>query len=365
MESMVKINKHSFYYGKRVIITGHTGFKGSWLSFVLKKQGAILMGISLEPVTTPSLYKEIEESLKFDSFILDINEYEYLEKKILQFQPDFIFHLAAQPLVRKSYREPLNTFSTNIIGTANVLNAITKLEKKCSVIIITTDKVYENREWIYPYRETDRLGGYDPYSASKAAAEIVINSYRQSFFNPNNYNFHKKGIASVRAGNVIGGGDWSEDRLIPDIVRSIVNKMPIVIRNPNAIRPWQHVLEPIFGYLKIGECLDANNIKYNGSWNFGPESFDNLPVIEIVKMSIFYFGKGVIDIQVDSNALHEAGLLKLDISKAKNELSWKPQMNTKMAVEKTVKWYKSYYENTLSAKDLMDGDINFYQSLLT
>ena len=354
----------NYYQGKKVLITGHTGFKGSWLSYVLFKYGAILKGYSLIPDTSPSLFKQIESIIKLDSIIGDINEAEKIEKVVLDFQPDFIFHLAAQPLVRKSYREPLKTFTTNIIGTANLLNATRILNKKCTVVIITTDKVYENKEWYYPYRETDQLGGYDPYSASKAASEIIISSYRNSFFNLNSYKSHLKGIVSVRAGNVIGGGDWSEDRLIPDIVRSIISDNKILIRNPNAVRPWQHVLEPIFGYLKIGELLDNDAIKYSGSWNFGPENSDNLPVIEIVKYSIAIWGKGEIDLQYDLNTFHEAGILKLDISKAQNNLGWKPKMKIIESIEKTISWYKNYYEKKYSISELMDNDIIYYQSLI-
>ena len=364
MEDMVTNNLFEAYKGKSVFVTGHTGFKGSWLTYALCKAGAIIKGYSLDPDTNPSLYNLIEESISIESVIGDINDSSKLEKEIVDFQPDFIFHLAAQPLVRKSYKEPLNTFSTNIIGTANILNALIKLEKPCSVVLITTDKVYENKEWHYPYRETDRLGGYDPYSASKACAELVINSYSQSFFNPSKFDLHKKGIVSVRAGNVIGGGDWSEDRLIPDIAKSINENNAIIIRNPNAVRPWQHVLEPVFGYLQLGVFLANNPIKYGGAWNFGPANADNLPVIKIAEQAIKIWGKGTINLQINPNAPHEAGLLKLDISKAINDMKWQPKMNTSMAIERTISWYKSFYEGTATAAELLEADINYYQSLL-
>ncbi len=352
------------YSSKKIFITGHTGFKGSWLTYALYKEGAIIKGYSLAPETNPSLYSLIEGVLDIESVIDDINDSSKLENEIVDFQPDFIFHLAAQPLVRKSYQEPLNTFSTNVIGTANILNALRKLEKPCSIILITTDKVYENKEWHYPYRETDRLGGYDPYSASKACSELVINSYIQSFFNPSKFDLHKKSIVSVRAGNVIGGGDWSADRLIPDIAKSINENRAIIIRNPNSIRPWQHVLEPIFGYLQLGILLSNNPIKYGGSWNFGPANSDNLPVINIAKQAIKIWGKGSIDFQINSNAPHEAGLLKLDISKAINEMKWQPKMNTSMAIQRAISWYKSFYEGTFSAVELLEADINYYKSLI-
>jgi CDP-glucose 4,6-dehydratase len=352
-----------FYKDRKVFITGHTGFKGSWLVYALYKAGAIIKGYSLAPETDPSLYNLIEETTGVQSILADINDILRIEHEIVMFQPDYIFHLAAQPLVRRSYKEPLNTFSTNVMGTANVLNALTKLEKSCSIVLITTDKVYENKEWYYPYRETDRLGGYDPYSASKACAELVINSYHQSFFSPAKFDMHKKAIASVRAGNVIGGGDWAEDRLIPDIVKSIVRNKDVIIRNPHAVRPWQHVLEPVFGYLRLGALLSTDPFKYGGAWNFGPNGSDNLPVLNIAKQAIGTWGKGKINLQVDENVPREAGLLKLDISKVINELGWKPQMNTEVAINRTIKWYKSFYDEKATAVELMEADILYYQSL--
>ena len=363
MESMVNSQLLKKYKGKRVFITGHTGFKGSWLTFTLSKAGAILKGYALEPNTIPSLYTKITKSVKIVSIIADINNVKKLENEILEFQPDFIFHLAAQPLVRRSYLEPLETFTTNIIGTANLLSAILKLKKPCNVILITTDKVYENNEWNYSYREIDRLGGYDPYSASKAASELVINSFRSSYFNIQNYSSHKKAIVSVRAGNVIGGGDWTEDRLLPDIVKSLVNQQKIIIRNPNSIRPWQHVLEPVFGYLKLGILLSQQPQKFSGAWNFGPKISDNLSVISIARLSLQIWGSGNIDIQESSSNFHEAKLLKLDISKAMNELEWMPSMDSNLAIKKTIMWYKAYYENENSAVELVENDISYFLNL--
>ncbi len=353
-----------FYKSRKVFITGHTGFKGTWLVYALYKAGAILKGYSLAPETNPSLYRQIEDTIFIQSVIADINDNQKLEQEILLFQPDFIFHLAAQSLVRRSYEEPLNTFSTNVIGTVNVLNALTNLEKPCTAVLITTDKVYENKERHNAYRETDRLGGYDPYSASKACAELVINSYHQSFFNPSKFDTHKKAIASARAGNVIGGGDWAEDRLLPDIVRSLAESKDIIIRNPKAVRPWQHVLEPVFGYLLLGALLSKDPLKYCGAWNFGPDNTDNLPVLNIAQQAINIWGKGKIGVQANPNDPHEAGLLKLDISKALNELGWKPKMNTNTAIERTINWYKSFYEDTATAVELLEADILYYQSLL-
>ena len=361
---MVKENLFAdFYNGRKVFITGHTGFKGSWLLYALYRAGAIIKGYALAPETNPSLYNLIEKTTSVQSVIADIRDSLRLEQEIVNFQPDFIFHLAAQPLVRKSYKEPLSTFSTNVMGTANVLNAITRIEKSCSVILITTDKVYQNKEADYMYRETDRLGGYDPYSASKACAELVINSYHQSFFNPANLDKHKKAIASVRAGNVIGGGDWAEDRLIPDVIRSLIENKDINIRNPNSVRPWQHVLESVFGYLKLGSLLFSDSFKYGGAWNFGPDVSDNIPVLNIAEQAIGIWGKGNINIQTARNDLHEAGLLKLDITKAINELAWRPKMNTETAIDRTIKWYKSFYEREATAVELMEADISYYKSL--
>jgi CDP-glucose 4,6-dehydratase len=363
MESMEINNIMSIYKGKKIFLTGHTGFKGAWLSVALNNLGGIIKGYSLEPEDTLSLYNLIKSDFSHESIIADINDSDRLKKELIDFQPDFIFHLAAQPLVRKSYREPLVTFNTNVIGTANLLNAALSLEKKCTIVTITTDKVYENREIDYAYKESDRLGGYDPYSASKACAELVINSYRQSFFNINNIDYHKKGLVSVRAGNVIGGGDWSEDRLIPDIVKSIELNNKIEIRNPFSVRPWQHVLEPVFGYLKLGALLSENPIRYTGSWNFGPTLKDNLPVIEIVQQAIKVMGKGNYEVIKNLEQPHEAGLLKLNTDKALNEMCWKPLIDTHLAIEFTMNWYKLFYQKKKSAFNLIQEDIRYFQSL--
>jgi CDP-glucose 4,6-dehydratase len=267
-----------------------------------------------------------------------------------------VFHLAAQPLVRLSYQRPTETFEVNALGTAYVLDAVRRLDKPCTVVLITTDKVYENKEWIYPYRETDRLGGYDPYSASKACAEIIINSYSQSFFNSVAYEQHRKGIAVGRAGNVIGGGDWALDRIIPDIVRALEKGETVQVRNPAAVRPWQHVLEPLGGYLLLGARLAEHPLTYGGAWNFGPHLEDALPVSALVNLSLGAWGAGEYETPTAAGQPHEAGLLKLDISKAINELQWKPKYNAQESIYKTIAWYKALQQGN-EAYTLVKRDI--------
>ena len=349
------------YSGKRVFVTGHTGFKGSWLIKILNDIGAVIKGYSLAPENEINLYTEINGDSLCESVIDDLRNREALKIAILNFQPDYIFHLAAQPLVRLSYVIPSETFEVNAIGTANLLDAIRLLDKKCNVVLITTDKVYHNNEWEHPYKESDRLGGYDPYSASKACCELVIDSYRNSFFNTAKYDLHQKAIAVGRAGNVIGGGDWSKDRLIPDIAKALNTNKEVVIRNPKAVRPWQHVFEPLFGYLELGLKLNSDPIKYAQAYNFGPNTNDALSVEEMVFRSIKSWGAGKYNVEVNSNNPHEAGLLKLDITKATTELNWKPVLNAQTAVELTINWYKKYYKN-ISATELMESDIKYYQS---
>lgn len=333
------------YSQKKVFVTGHTGFKGSWLLKTLSLLGADLKGYSLAPNTADDLFNLIKGDQLCKSVIADIRNKQKLENEVLNFQPDFIFHFAAQPLVRLSYEIPAETFEVNVIGTANLLDSIKLLTKKCTVIIITTDKVYYNHEWLFPYRENDRLGGYDPYSASKACAELLIDSYRKSFFNLNFYEKHFKAIAVARAGNVIGGGDWSADRLIPDIVTSLYEDKVINIRNPKAIRPWQHVIEPIIGYLLLGLKLEKEPLRFSDAFNFGPESENTLSVEEMVQLAIKEWGSGQYKIKTDKNQLHEAGILKLEISKAKSELNWKPIMKAELAIKNTILWYNKYRTN--------------------
>ena len=345
MEKVVEQNQlFNNYSGKKVFLTGHTGFKGSWLLAWLQELGAIVKGYALAPENPNGLYNLIYKQDAFQSVIADIRNKEKLTQEFLSFEPDYVFHLAAQPLVRKSYKIPAETFEVNAVGTANVLEATIALQKKCTLIIITTDKVYENKEQDILYHENDALGGYDPYSASKACTEIVVSSFRNSFFNINNISQHQKGIVSVRAGNVIGGGDFSEDRIIPDLIRSLRNQSVIEVRNPNAIRPWQHVLEPLGGYLKIGSLMHENPTRYSGAYNFGPNPEDHLSVKELVEISIQHWGIGHWKDTSDANQPHEAGLLKLDITKAKEVLNWYPKLNASQAIEWTINWYKQEQE---------------------
>lgn len=354
MENMVDslfLKLEKSYKGKKVFLTGHTGFKGSWLLKTLSLLGAEVKGYALEPQTKDDLFHLISGNEICNSVIADLRDKERLIKEVVDFQPDFVFHLAAQPLVRLSYEIPAETFEVNVIGTANVLDSVRLLEKKCDVILITTDKVYHNNEWIYPYRENDRLGGYDPYSASKACAELLIDSYRNSFFNSKSYTSHEKGIAVGRAGNVIGGGDWSKDRLIPDIAKAFASDKAVVVRNPKSVRPWQHVLEPVIGYLLLGSKLAENSLQFNQAYNFGPHISDALSVEEMLNLAIKSWGRGEYKVELDENQPHEAGLLKLDISKAISELKWQPKMNAEKAVNLTMDWYSIFFSNPIAVNE--------------
>lgn len=361
MEDMVKSLfdrlKHT-YNGKKVFLTGHTGFKGAWMLKTLTLLGAEVKGYALAPLTDDDLFYLIDGETICESVIADLRDKESLQKELISFEPDFVFHLAAQPLVRLSYEIPAETFEVNVIGTANVLDAVNLLDKPCNVVLITTDKVYHNNEWLYPYRENDRLGGYDPYSASKACAELVIDSYRNSFFNVKKYEQHKKALAVARAGNVIGGGDWSKDRLIPDIAKAFAVNKPVVIRNPQSVRPWQHVLEPVIGYLMLGDNLYSDPVKYSLAYNFGPQLSDALPVEEMLKLAINSWGKGEYIVEQTENQPHEAGLLKLDISKAIVELKWHPRMNAGQAVSMTMDWYREFNLNKANISDFTASQIH-------
>lgn len=334
----------SYYKGKKVFITGHTGFKGSWLMACLNQAGAKVKGYALAP-EYDGLFNRLAPLQIAESIIADIRDKARLQKEIDSFQPDFVFHLAAQPLVRRSYEIPAESFDVNVTGTANLLEAVNRLSDKCTVVAITTDKVYENKEQDILYKEEDTLGGYDPYSASKACTELVISSFRNSFFTTATYEQHHKAIASARAGNVIGGGDWSKDRIIPDIVRSLQNHEPINVRNPLAVRPWQHVLEPLSGYLLLGSLLDANPSLYSKPYNFGPLPKDHLSVRELVETAIKIWGSGNWNDGSDSKQVHEAGLLKLDISRSKKELNWIPKLSATQAIEWTINWYRKSLED--------------------
>lgn len=348
------------YSGKKVFLTGHTGFKGAWMLKTLTLLGAEVKGYALTPQTEDDLYYLIRGDEICDSTIADLRDRERLKKSVLDFQPDFIFHLAAQPLVRLSYDIPSETFEVNAIGTANLLDAVRLLDKKCSIVLITTDKVYHNNEWDYPYRENDRLGGYDPYSASKACAELVIDSYINSFFNKAKINVHQKGIAIGRAGNVIGGGDWSKDRLIPDIAKALSLNEEIIVRNPDSVRPWQHVLEPVIAYLILGMKLETDPVKFGVPYNFGPYATDALPVNEMLKLAIDCWGGGNFKVEQLADQPHEAGLLKLDISKAIVDLEWHPKLNAAKAVAATINWYKSFASNKANIDSITANQILEY-----
>ena len=343
------------YQNKKVFITGHTGFKGSWLTALFHQLGVQSQGYSLAPATTPNHF-ELTASQNEYSFG-DILDKEKLNKAVVAAQPDIIFHLAAQALVRPSYTNPVNTYETNVIGTLNVLEAARKCKTVKAIVLITTDKVYENKEWDKPYTETDVLGGYDMYSSSKACCEILINSYRNSFFNMAVYGReHDVLIASVRAGNVIGGGDWSLDRLLPDIARAASVNKKVQIRNPLSVRPWQHVLDCLYGYLLVGERLLNKEKGFAEAWNFSPYSSEAKNVEAIAGMAKKSWNKIDIEFGQAPDNYHEAGLLILDNSKAIRELGWKPVWNTQQAIEKTVEWYKAFYEEkkVLTGENISD-----------
>ena len=348
MEILVMLEEFkNTYSDKKVFLTGHTGFKGAWMLGVLNYLGAKVKGYALAPDSEPSLYSLIQGNSLCESTIADIRDKEKLEAELLSFDPDFIFHFAAQSLVRRSYQQPIDTFEINGMGTAHLLAALTKQDKRCQVLIITTDKVYENIEKEYAYKESDQLGGFDPYSSSKACAEIITSSYRQSFFNPSEHDNHGKAIATARSGNVIGGGDWSDDRIIPDLVRALQAGDPLKVRNPNAIRPWQHVLEPISGYLLLGNQLERDPVSFAQAYNFGPVLDDQLSVRELVQMAMGIWGAGELEEDNNLNHPHEAGLLQLDIQKAENQLGWTPKMTSQEAIAQTMDWYKNYEEDPL------------------
>lgn len=344
------------YENTKVFLTGHTGFKGSWLGLWLHNLGAKVDGYSLQPNAKINHFDLLGgERLYENSYFSDINDAIKLEKALINSDPEIIFHLAAQPLVRKSYQDPYNTFQTNTIGTLNILNISRKLKNLKAIVLITTDKVYKNKEWFWGYRESDTLGGYDPYSASKACAELVIDSMRQSFFNANDFGSkHQILIASARAGNVIGGGDWSEDRLIPDIIKACIGNKIVEIRNPKSTRPWQHVLEPLYGYLLLGTKLLQGHIEFATSFNFGPEVSGNLRVEEVLKIAKNFWDKISYQHKIDLNAPHEANLLMLDTSKAKKMLSWNSLLTTEESIKMTIEWYKSFYnkKELISVKQL-------------
>ena len=358
----------TFWEGKKVLITGHTGFKGSWLSLWLNKLGAQVIGYSLPPPTKPSLFEAANIKSGINSIIGDIRDLKHIKAVIAEHQPEIIFHMAAQSLVRYSYEHPSETYSTNIMGTANVLEAIRTSENVCVAIIVTSDKCYENNEWIWGYRENDPVGGYDPYSSSKGCAELITQAYRNSYFSGKNNNNRTAYIASVRAGNVIGGGDWAEDRLIPDIMKAFLKNRSPLIRSPNAIRPWQHVLEPLNGYLMLAERLWEFGPDFAEAWNFGPNIEDAKPVSWISDYLTRLWGYGVkckfdsVQHPHESDHLHEARYLKLDCSKAMTLLGWSPKLSLNKALELTVDWYQMYKKEK-DMRDITEKQILHYQDM--
>lgn len=340
----------NIYKNKNVFISGHSGFKGSWLYLFLENLGSNVFGYSLKPNTNPSHFTLMGGSNYFNGIFADIRDQNMLSASISDFNPHIIFHLAAQPLVRESYKNPIETFEVNSFGILNLLYTIHKSKDKLtnlkSIVIITTDKVYHNEEWIWGYRENDKLGGYDPYSASKACGEIIADSMRSSFFNINEFGkLHNILIATARAGNVIGGGDFSADRLIPDLIYGIINSKTTIIRNPLATRPWQNVLEPLRGYLMLGEKLLQGDTSFANSFNFGPDINGNIRVIDMLEIAKEIWGKIDYKVETSKNNPHEATLLMLDTSKAYHLLQWKPKLSTIDSIKSTINWYKEFIEN--------------------
>ncbi len=333
---------NNIFKGKTILVTGHTGFKGSWLSIWLHELGAKVVGYALDPYTDKDNFVLSGISEKIVDIRADIRNRDKLNQVFKHFKPEFVFHMAAQPLVRLSYEQPVETYETNVMGTINILEAIKSCKETKVGILITTDKCYENKEQVWGYKETDPLGGHDPYSSSKGAAEIAINSWRLSFFNPNDYEKHGKAISSVRAGNVIGGGDWAKDRIIPDCIRALENKLPIEIRSPKAIRPWEHVLEPLSGYLHLAEKMYEEPTKFSEAWNFGPELGSVLTVWDIANKVVENYGEGQLLDVSDVDSFHEAKLLSLDISKARFKLGWKPTLGIDETIGYTLDWYTNY-----------------------
>lgn len=335
----------SFWIDKKVFVTGNTGFKGSWLSLWLSELGAEVLGYSVDIPTTPSIFEKSGLVNSMTTVYGDIRDLEKLSKTINDFSPDIVFHLAAQPLVSESYINPVETYETNVMGTVKCLESIRACSSVKSVVIVTTDKCYKNNEWIWGYRECDELGGYDPYSNSKACSELVVESYINSFFNPSAYEVHGKAIATARAGNVVGGGDWAKNRLIPDIIRAIEAEDIIQIRNPESTRPWQHVIEPLYGYLLLAEKLYREGTAYNGGWNFGPNRDSIVPVNKVLSIADQYFHNQLKVNYGNVQAFHEANLLALDNTKAELGIGWKPKWGIEETICKIGVWYKALWNN--------------------
>jgi len=347
----------AFWHGKKVFITGHTGFKGSWLSLWLQSLGATIKGFALEPPTNPSLFVEARVSEGMESEIGDIRDLESIKSSMVAFNPDIVIHMAAQPLVRLSYRDPVQTYATNVMGTVHVLEAARLCVQLKAIVNVTTDKCYENREWVWGYRENEPMGGHDPYSSSKGCSELVTSAYRNSYFSVPG----AAALASARAGNVIGGGDWAEDRLIPDILRAFEKNQPVIIRNPKATRPWQHVLEPLSGYLMLAEKLYKEGSMFAEAWNFGPQDEDVKPVEWILNQMVDQWGTGARWKLDDDPQPHEAQLLKLDISKANAKLKWTPQWDLKKSLVSIVEWHQHWLKDD-DIRQMTQSQIQQYQN---
>ena len=338
MRSFDMLSVLKSFAGKKVFITGHTGFKGTWLAFLLKELGADVMGYALSPATQPSHFNLLGLDKKITHLVGDIRNSFDLHKALQSFEPEYVFHLAAQALVKKSYADPASTFETNVMGSLNLLDAVKSCDSVHSLVYITSDKCYENLEWVWGYRETDRLGGYDPYSASKAAAEHVFSAYYRSFLKTKK----EFGAATARAGNVIGGGDWSEDRIVPDCVRAVKEKRPVILRNPHSTRPWQHVLEPISGYLVLAHALRNKPEETSGAWNFGPSTDEVRTVFQVAHSIVENLGQGSIKTNEPDRFQHEANLLQLNCDKAHMLLNWKPRWTVDKTLLQTAHWYKTW-----------------------
>lgn len=350
MENLV-----NFWKDKRVLITGHTGFKGGWLSLWLQSLQATLLGFSLAPPTEPNLFTIAQVGDMMEDVRGDIRDLSHLKKVMQEFKPEIVFHLAAQPLVRHSYLDPIETYSTNVMGTVNICEAVRHTPSCLAFLNVTTDKCYENREWPWGYRETDPLGGNDPYSSSKSCSELISAAYRKSFFPP-----CEKGLATARAGNVLGGGDWAQDRLIPDVIAACLNDTPIEIRHPHSIRPWQHVLDPLCGYLQLAQNLYENPLQHAEPWNFGPNETDVKPVSWIVDQIIELWGTTIDTTTPQTPQPHEATFLKLDTSKTRSHLHWKPLIPIDTILQMTVEWYQAYYYANASMKAFTLNQIENY-----
>ena len=349
-----------FWSGKNVLITGHTGFKGSWLSLWLQNLGANVTGLALAPPTKPSLFEIANVAEGMQSNIGDIRDQNVVDEVFNRCNPEVVIHMAAQPLVLYSYENPVETYATNVMGTVHILEACRRLNSVKSVVMITTDKCYENKEWVWGYRENEPMGGYDPYSNSKGCSELVISAYQKSFFHKD---ANKAGVASARAGNVIGGGDWAADRLIPDFMQAILDGQPVVIRSPSSIRPWQHVLEPLRGYLQLAESLWYDKAKFSEGWNFGPSDSDAKEVQWIIERISDLWGEGA-HWQIDKSPRpHEAAYLKLDCSKANMKLGWEPRLDLSTTLQWIVEWYKQYLGNS-DMREVTMKEISRYENLI-